>query len=124
MSSFQTSCSRSQASCLMSSFQTSCSCSQASCDSFCISDEITKEATQSLDTVPSGWVPGRFRLAKRTAVEDGKNQLVKGMHAFDFLFPPISWPVCIKALDGGREDEGPLIDIFSIKLQFAVCAFQ
>ena len=36
---------------------------QAACDSFCISDEITNEASQSLDTVPSGWVPGRFRLA-------------------------------------------------------------
>ena len=53
--------------------------------------------------MPSGWVPGRFRLAKRTAADEGKNQLVKGMHAFDFLFPPIPWPVCIKVLDGGLQ---------------------
>lgn len=37
---------------------------QAACDSFCVGEEITKEASQSLDTVPSGWVTGRFRLAQ------------------------------------------------------------
>jgi len=37
---------------------------KAACDSFCVGEEITKEASQSLDTVPSGWVPGRFRLAQ------------------------------------------------------------
>ena len=52
---------------------------QASCDSFCISDEITKGATQSLDTVPSGWVPGRFRLSICAAADEGRNQLAQGI---------------------------------------------
>ena len=65
-------------------------CTQAACDSFCVGEEITKEASQSLDTVPSGWVPGRFRLAQSmiSAVsafsagaidhQDGHNELIKG----------------------------------------------
>lgn len=62
---------------------------QAACDSFCISDEITNEASQSLDTVPSGWVPGRFRLAtimitavhaftEATDGPDGHSEIVRG----------------------------------------------
>ena len=63
---------------------------QAACDSFCVGEEITKEASQSLDTVPSGWVPGRFRLAQSviSAVsafsagavdhQDGHNGLIQG----------------------------------------------
>ena len=52
---------------------------QASCDSFCIGDEIAKGATQSLDTVPSGWVPGRFRLSKIAEADKATNQLVQGI---------------------------------------------
>ena len=55
-------------------------CTQAAGDSFCISDEITNEATQSLDSVTSGWVPGRFRLTKSTAADDGDNQLAQGIY--------------------------------------------
>ncbi|XP_074635667.1 nitric oxide synthase 3-like isoform X3 [Acropora palmata] len=53
---------------------------QAACDSFCINDEVTKEATDSMDSVQSGWVPGRFRLTKATPANDGKTeQLTEGL---------------------------------------------
>ena len=75
---------------LLKSFKLSYLRTQAACDSFCVGEEITKEASQSLDTVPSGWVPGRFRLARSviSAVsafstghedhQDGHNDLIQG----------------------------------------------
>lgn len=40
---------------------------------------VTKEATDSMDSAQSGWVPGRFRLTKATPANDGKTeQLTEG----------------------------------------------
>ena len=72
---------------------------QAACDSFCIGDEITKEASQSLDTVPSGWVPGRFRLTK-SAANDGRRQLVQGT-GWNILYTRISLGSKKEARGGG-----------------------